>query len=220
MQNTKPQEVQGRLLLWHLALFDTRQQISLALRADAATTDKKLTAEIDAFHQKVIAFKKTLPSTIDARVARDLELAFTLSISRPFPTLEECYQFSDSCKALALVYFCQLFNRGDAASDMAVANTKAIRDEYFLPILEAAFPAPETRQRVEAFLEVAITNRNSMIAHADAKAFNIRHGSEHTTMNLRYLAWKDLDLDLWAQTVDALLIATLTHLQLVKDASK
>lgn len=209
--NSSELELLGRLLLWDTAVMDTHQLLKLSQRANLGSIQDNIRNEIDNFHKAQAEFKSTIPKETDWRVARDMEIIFSQSYTRAFPTWEECIKIEDACIALAIVFFCQLLTSGNPAPGAAAKNDKNFLDIHLDAIIKRVFPNVSEQEKFSAFCEQLRYSRNKMLAHADGSAFQINHGSTVTSMKLRYVAWENIDIEYWLSFMDPLRLEILNY---------
>lgn len=206
------QELKGRFWLWVSAISKTQDLLYLAARSWDALNQENIRAQdkenIEKFHE----FRKTLPDYKEGTKSLSHVALFNSSHKKDFPELVECFSIHDACVELAVIYFCQILNPGNSDPGNASKNDKAFIEKHLSEIAQRALI--DTAGEIEHFNKLCAelkTARDKMLGHADAKAFNIQHGEQISSMKLHRQAWQNIDINFWRNILERLRISTLKY---------
>jgi hypothetical protein len=170
-------EFKGRLHLWNAALLEVRLLLNDACRASAAR---------------------------DLHAVPTGEITEASRSAHPFGTWIDLNDVYDNYRALAAVYFCQVFKEGNAASGLAGRNRDpsivAERDN----IVAIALPTADDQARFAGLLAALEAARDKVLAHADGNAFSISHSSRMVISHTHGESLRKVDLDFWLRAARAL----------------
>ena len=112
MDENLKNELIGRLWLWVHSIERTQALLQLAFRAKIGMNQQSQEDEMDNYWQKFNEYVRAQPDYKPEIILSSQRIAFDKSFHRVFPTLPECGGIYDTCIELAIVYFCQIFNKG------------------------------------------------------------------------------------------------------------
>jgi hypothetical protein len=166
--------MKGRLLLWQHALGKCQSILNLMERNKVELESDRLVKREEEHDQALREFAASHPDYIPGK--RNAAHTQTLSEfeRQVYPSLNDCIQINSVCRMLVVVFFCQIFNRGDAEEGKVAANERTWKT-HLEPILAQVFTEPDKRERFNELRKICLKARNEMIGHADGKAFNIEH---------------------------------------------
>ncbi len=202
-------EEHTRILLWMSTLDEVKSLLRLAERALVAQTSEEVSAKdwkhLNSYH----SFARSQPDyTPEVQKSSHLEAHNELH-PREFADSVDCFAIANACRELAIVFFCQIFKSGYAENgNVASNNAKFIRD-HFDQVVMLAFPKDDDRNdffTLRAQLESA---RDSMLAHADASAFELTEFEFGVRHKLHSEALKGINFSTFFIAVANL--ATTTH---------
>lgn len=203
-------ELKGRFLLWEAAISQTHHLLCIALRALEATEQENIRDQDRIDTEKFHEFRKTLPDYKEGTIYSSHYIAFDSVYKKKFPALVECFSIHDACVELAIIYFCQILNPGNPDLGNASKNDKNFIDKYLNEIANKALTVDEAEKFKTLCIDLK-TARDKMLAHADAKEFNIQHGVSITSMKMYCQAWKNIDIKFWQSILDRLRISILEY---------
>jgi hypothetical protein len=175
MKQTDPDvAIQRRLMLWGTAFFEAHLLLMHAERQN-------------------LRVAKLRESAAGNEVTSDAE-----------EIMRDCREACDNARLLAIVYFCQVLNRGDADPGKVAAGDGPFRKEWWPRIVQAAFGSQP--DRFNALVDQQRTARDKMIGHADAAAFNFRLEPSLSFWMFRH-ALHGIDFAYWESTMSPLRLA-------------
>ncbi|MGR6862762.1 hypothetical protein ACU5EH_22460 [Aliivibrio salmonicida] len=205
------EEAKGRFFLWHAAICETQRLISLAIKCENASKSPQLRDVLAQRMERYHAFRKQQPDYQEGIQFHSHLVEFGRLNPEPFPSITDCFQLKDSNTMLAVVMYCQIYMSGYLDEGTAASNNKPFREEHLEPILVEVFPSTEDREIYEAFVEKIVSARNKMLGHADAEAFEVKHGTPVSSHKLHVTAIKDIDLHYWQSFLEPLRVALLKY---------
>lgn len=163
-------EIRTRLLLWSTTLWECKRQLELAARADAANTPEKMELQQERMRGLQDLGPRNAPP--EPGDPDGLNKYQRFNADHPeyyaFPTTHDLRYAVENALMLAIIMFCRIWNRGDAAPGYAKSNQDAVMAGYREKMVASAFPDPTERAKFDAFLKVLLNDSNKMLAHSDA----------------------------------------------------
>jgi len=196
MDENSKKELIGRLWLWANSITRTQELLQLAFRANIGKHQESQKDEMDNYNKKLNEFVKDQPDYKPGTIIKSQQIAFDRTFHRAFPTFLECAGTYDACIELAIVYFCQIFNKGYGSIGEAAKNDKDFVYENFNAILERVFGTSEEFEKFERLKTNILTARDKMIGHSDAGSYSIQHGNQYSVMK-SVRSWRDIDIEFW-----------------------
>ena len=197
-------EIRGRLWLWEQAVTQCQIQLGLAERAATGLKDENIK------HRELLycrAQQKYAEEQADYEpgILKQSHLAaFRVMHPQTFPTSVDCHLTISYCVMLSVVLFSQMFNSGYKETGAAAENNKNFRSTHFENIASRVFPLDQDRTAFMMLCSEIISARDTMIGHADAKAFEIVHGTPISKMNGFEKAIQRIDRTYWFSILDRL----------------
>lgn len=184
--STQPNDPErtGRLYLWANALSECHSLLRLAKRAERSV---KRHVE-DAAERKAKGLSPDLGNFGTPEFGGYVDLFCTMQ----------------SCRMLAVVVFCQLLNEGYSDPGKASRNSEAFRETPWDECCKDVFQTLVERAKFDALVVQLRDRRNGMIAHADAKLFEINHGQPMSSLKMISTAIEGIDFDYWESVIDPL----------------
>ena len=109
----------------------------------------------------------------------------------------------DSSVEMAIIYFCQIVNKGNSDSERVATNSREFRQQYWRPWVNFAIDDSELSQFDET-VELIKQARDQMLGHADGRAFEVEHVGPMTMVKQYRQAWKDIDIEFWKNSMKSL----------------
>lgn len=207
MDDNQRREVRGRLLLWESAIHECRTRLRLVARARCGAQSPDRVAQEIAYLKAFRDYERQQPDyRPGTQLLSHLE-EFRASHPEAFPSIPECFLISDYCALFAVVLFCQLFVSGNRHTGRAAKNRDRLMDDLRDQVLRRVFREEVERARFEALKDRLVKVRDKMLGHADAQAFDVRHGDGVIAMNMHARALEGLDLEYWTAILEPLSIA-------------
>lgn len=187
----------GRLFLWSHALEQCQVFLALAERADEELESGRATEKTMRDEPKRQAYIESLPDYVPG--PRNLSHLAAAENAYPadFGNIRDCYRIRDACRMLAIVFFCQPFNVGNSGDGVAT-NDRQFREQYFPPVLEAAFPAQSDRDSFVQLLDRLKVVRDKVIAHGDAQFFQYADNGSVSAMKMHEQSLQGIDFKRFA----------------------
>ncbi|EGR1749469.1 hypothetical protein QX220_22250 [Vibrio vulnificus] len=105
---------------------------------------------------------------------------------------------------LAIIYFCQIVNKGNSDSNKVANNDRNFRQRYWRTWLDFTFEKAELEHFNEMVKQIQFA-RDQMLGHADGRAFEVQHVGAMTVMKRHDQSWKEIDLVFWKQCMKKML---------------
>jgi hypothetical protein len=203
-------ELKGRFWLWVSAISQTQDLLHLASRSFEAKDQENIVGQFKVDNDKFHEFRKTLPDYKEETMNVNHFSMFNSIYKKKFPELVECFSIHDACIELAIVYFCQIMNPGNSDPGNASRNDRSFIDMHLNKIASRALSGEEMLKFNSLCVELK-TARDKMLGHADAKAFNINHGEQVSSMKMHRQSWQEIDINFWREILEKLRISTLKY---------
>lgn len=201
-------ETKGRLLLWSSAIYETQKLISLAIQCENASKVGVIPKHIkDKRNQAFKEFRQKQPNYVEGTLLSSHLLEFNRMYPEPFPDVQHFHQLVKSNTMLAVIMFSQIYMSGYKDDGAVAGNSKEFVNKHLDNILSEVFTDICKREEYERFVELLLNARNSMLGHADAKAFDVKHGTPVTSFNLHVSAISGIDIRYWYGFLEPLRIA-------------
>ena len=210
MERKEILEIKGRLYLWHNAVSECKSILDLAKKAKEAIYQKNIIDEDKKYMQEYHDFLETQDDYNQGSHKFSHWLRFQKKHKINFPSFTDCILIETNNIMLAIVFFSQIFNMGYGDKEKAKKNSKEFVDQHLDNILKLKF----TEEEIIKFYKLKNTIleiRNSMIGHADAKAFNIEYGNPITRMKMFSSKIRNIDLEFWIQCLEPLRLSILKY---------
>ncbi len=196
---------QSRLVLWILALEEAKRLLRLAERASKSLNSQEVLAKDQRHIESAQAFARSQPDYQPGIQKLSHFVAHDAAHPSEFPDSCDCYQIVDTCQMLATIFFCQVFKSGYADQGNVEGNDRAFVNEHLGNVLRLAFPSEDeiaSFDRLRKSLEQA---RDSMIAHADAVAFQVTRTDWGMHHRLHITALKGINTAEFSHSVEHIL---------------
>jgi hypothetical protein len=195
-------EDQSRLMLWLAALEQAKRLLQLADRASTALGSVEVQDRDKRHVDSAQAYARSQPDYEPGVQKLSHFLAHDMQHPREFPDSIDCFEISDACRMLALIFFCQVLKAGYAEIDNVASNSRAFVSEHLDRVLCIAFPNANDRVNFDALRKAAEDARDEMLAHADASAFEVASIGCGMRHKLHVTALKGIDFSVLAKTIE------------------
>lgn len=203
------QESQGRLMLWRMAIIQCQKLLELARRAEKEMFSPEVDEKEKRYRQAAREYAEAQPDYISGEWNRHFD-AFKKQQQREFGAYIDCGDVKNYCRMLAIVFFCQIFNKGHSASGAVAANNDDFRKNYLNSVIDKVFNSQDEKQRFDDLCKLLRNARNEMIGHADGEKFEIKHPT--ATLPVRSandfrIALEGIDFSYWQSILEPMLLA-------------
>lgn len=178
MGTDSEREIKGRLILWLGALGDCLQCLKLCDRMSLTSMSIEVRRqELDMQeHFELITGRSLSPLTAYPNDQQAMD-----SFERFLPTVDECGKIIYHLQRLAVVYFLQLYTRGNSVGGVVLGNMTKESIKIRTEIEKTAFPDPLEFDRFQCLKAVLLEFRHGEIAHADGDRLMVRHDETATS---------------------------------------
>lgn len=203
--NSLTHEDQSRLLLWMSALEQTKRLLRLAERALAAQGSAEMNAKLQKHCESSQAFARAQPDYTPGMQKSSHFSAHDELYPREFADPIDCFETANACRMLAIVFFCQVFKGGYAEDGNVAGNKPEFIRGHLDNILCLAYPHQEARNAFSSMRMLIESARDNMLAHADAKAFEVTSFDAGMHLKLHAAALTGIDFSAFTPAVESLI---------------
>ncbi len=204
------EETKGRLFLWEGAVLETKSLLEMADRSlEALKNQGHITEERDKYIEALKTFREDTP---DADI---LKKEFDQSYYRPFPAESECFEISNVSRLLAIVIFCQILNPGNKKKGVVASNPRSFMSPNFelsdqlTSICNSIFQSEEEHLKFKNLCSKLLEVRNTLIAHADGEAYDVKRSDYLVTMRSHRDGLKGIDFSFWLSFLEKMRVGIL-----------